>query len=366
MTDPRLARMARTIVDYSLALKPGDLLRIEASALTQPLVAAAFAEAMRAGANVLTRISLDGIGESFLRLASDDQLAYISESERVETETVTARLAIGGGWNNRSLSGVNPDRLAIQRKARAPIAERMLQRRLKGELRWCITQYPTQASAQDAEMSLEEYESFVFGACFADRDDPVLEWQRLSSTQGVLVERLNRVKKLRVEAADTELELSVRDRRWINSDGKANFPSGEVFSAPVEDSVNGRIRFEFPAVYSGRMVTGISLEIKDGRVTGAQADTGEDFLEATIATDAGAARLGEVAFGTNPGIQRFTRNILFDEKIGGTMHFALGNAYPECGGSNKSAIHWDLIKDLRTEGRVFADGELIYENGRFK
>ncbi len=366
MTDPRLARMARTIVDYSLALKPGDLLRIEASALTQPLVAAAFAEAMRAGANVLTRISLDGIGESFLRLASDEQLAYISESERVETETVTARLAIGGGWNNRSLSGVNPDRLAIQRKARAPIAERMMQRRLKGELRWCITQYPTQASAQDAEMSLEEYESFVFGACFADRDDPVREWQRLSSTQAALVERLNRVRKLRVEAAATELELSVQDRRWINSDGKSNFPSGEVFSAPVEDSVNGRIRFEFPAVYSGRMVTGISLEFKDGQVRAAQAESGEDFLKAMIATDAGAARLGEVAFGTNPGIQRFTRNILFDEKIGGTMHFALGNAYPECGGSNKSAIHWDLIKDLRSEGRVFADGELIYENGRFR
>ena len=365
MIDHRLERMARTIVDYSLALKPGDLLRIEASALTQPLVAAAFAEAMRAGANVLTRISLDGIGESFLRLASDDQLAYISESERVETETVTARLAIGGGWNNRSLSGVNPDRLAIQRKARAPIAERMLQRRLKDELRWCITQYPTQASAQDAEMSLEEYESFVFGACFADRPDPIAEWQSLSATQAGLVERLNRVRRLRVEARDTELELAVENRRWVNSDGKANFPSGEVFSAPVENSVNGRIRFEFPAVYSGRMVTGISLEFKDGRVVAAQAESGEDFLKAMIATDAGAARLGEVAFGTNPGIQRFTRNILFDEKIGGTMHFALGAAYPECGGNNKSAIHWDLIKDLRSGGRVFADGKLIYEQGKF-
>jgi len=366
VVDPRLERMARTIVDYSLALKPGDLLRIEASALAQPLVLAAHAEATRAGAHVLTRISLEGIGESFLRHASDEQLACVPESERVETETVTARLAIGGGWNNRSLSGISPDRLALQRKARAPIAERMMQRRLNGELRWCITQYPTNASAQDAEMSLAEYEDFVFGACFADRPDPIAEWQSLSAVQAGLVERLSRVRRLRVEARDTELELAVENRRWINSDGKANFPSGEVFTAPVEDSVNGRIRFEFPAVHSGRMVTGINLKFKDGRVQIAQAESGEDFLKAMIATDAGAAALGEVAFGTNAGIQRFTRNILFDEKIGGTMHFALGASYPECGGRNKSAIHWDLIKDLRTEGRVLADGELIYEQGKFK
>lgn len=366
MTDPRLARMARTIIDYSLALKPGDLLRIEAAALAQPLILAAATEAIRAGAHVISRISLDGISEAFLRHASDEQLAYIAESERVETETVTARLAIGGGWNNRNLSGISPDRLALQRKARAAIAERLMQRRLKGELRWCITQYPTHASAQDAEMSLAEYEDFVFGACFADRPDPIAEWQNLSATQAGLVARMERARRLRVEARDTELELSVEGRHWVNSDGKANFPSGEVFSAPVEDSVNGRIRFEFPAVYSGRMVTGISLEFRDGRVLSAQAESGEDFLKAMIATDAGAAALGEVAFGTNPGIQRFTRNILFDEKIGGTMHFALGASYPECGGRNKSAIHWDLIKDLRTEGRVFADGELIYEQGKFR
>jgi aminopeptidase len=366
MTDPRLARMARTIVDYSLALRPGDLLRIEAAALAQPLVVAAFTEAVRAGAHVLTRIALDGIAEAFLQHASDDQLGHIPESERVETETITARLAIGGSWNNRSLTGVHPDRLALQRKARSSLQERMLQRRVKGELRWCITQYPTPAAAQDAEMSLSEYEDFVFGACFADRPDPIAEWQSLSAFQAGLVERLSRIRRLRVEAPDTELELSVADRRWVNSDGKANFPSGEVFTAPIEDSVNGRIRFEFPAIYSGRAVTGINLCLKSGRVTGARAESGDEFLQAMIATDAGSSRLGEVAFGTNPGIQRFMRNILFDEKIGGTMHFALGSSYPECGGQNKSAIHWDLIKDLRTAGRVFADGELLFEQGEFR
>jgi aminopeptidase len=364
--DPRIERMARTIVEYSLALRPNDLLRIEAPALAQPLILATYRSALKAGAHIVTRLVLDGLAESLLRHASDAQLAHVSESERVELETITARLVIGGAWNTRELSTVPAERLARFRQARGALTSRILQRKAAGQLRSCITHFPTQADAQQAEMSLAEYEDFVFSACFCDRPDPITEWRKLSGTQAGIVERLNRVRQLRVEALDTELELSVADRTWVNSDGKANFPSGEVFSAPVEDSVCGSIRFDFPAIYAGRAVHDIRLRFEQGRVVASCAAQGEDLLKAMLATDAGAARLGEVAFGCNYGVTRFTHNILFDEKIGGTMHFALGASYPECGGRNQSAIHWDLIKDLRTQGRVHADGALFYENGQFK
>jgi aminopeptidase len=357
--------MAQTIVDYSLGLRQQELLRIEAPALAQPLVKAVLVEALRAGANVLTRAALDELDETFLRLASAEQLDYVSEIEFREIEAINARLVIGGSWNARALAGIDPQRQARRARARAPLLCRLLERKARGELRSCITLFPTQAQAQLAEMALAEYEEFVFQGCFADKADPIAEWQALSRRQAGLVERLKRVRQLRIEAADTELELSVAGRNWVNSDGKANFPSGEVFSSPVEDSVNGVIRFEFPAIHAGREVCDLRLEFAQGRVVRATATQGQDFLDAMLASDEGARRLGEVAFGTNPGIQRFTRNILFDEKIGGTMHFALGSAYPECGGLNRSAIHWDLIKDLRPGGRVRADGDLLYENGRF-
>jgi aminopeptidase len=357
--------MARTIVEYSLALKAGDVLRIEAASVVQSLVKAVYAEALKSGANVFVRAGLEGMTETFFNLAGPEQLAFVAEFERMEIETLTARLFIGGSWNPRSLSNVDPAKLAIQRKARAGLFERLMERRAKGEVRTCITHFPTHADAQLAEMALDEHEDFVFGACFADREDPVAEWRKLSAFQQAIADRLERIRHLRIEAADTELELSVEQRHWLNSDGKANFPSGEIFSAPVEDSVNGTIRFEFPAIYSGREVNDIRLRFERGKVVEAHAGKGEDFLKTMLATDEGASRLGEVAFGTNPNIQRFTHNILFDEKIGGTMHFALGSAYAECRGKNKSAIHWDLIKDLRAQGRVYADGALIYENGRF-
>jgi aminopeptidase len=365
MIDPRIDRMAQTITGYSLALKPGDLLRIEAPALAQVLIRAVYAEALKAGAHVMTRIGLEGIAEEFYRNASAAQLAFVGDVEKLEVERLTARLVIGGNWNTRSMRQVDPAKLATQRQARRELFTRLLERKAAGELKSCITHFPAPADAQQAELSLREYEDFVFRACFCDRDDPIAEWRRLSQYQAGVVERLSPVRQLRIEAADTDLELSVAGRTWINSDGRANFPSGEVFTAPVEDSATGRIRFEFPAIMSGQEVNDIRLRFDRGRVVAATAARGEDYLQAMLRTDAGAQALGEVAFGLNPGIQRFTHNILFDEKIGGTMHFALGAAYPECGGRNRSAIHWDMIKDLRRQGRVYADGSLIYENGRF-
>jgi aminopeptidase len=264
-----------------------------------------------------------------------------------------------------TLAGVEPSRLTLGRQARRPLLERMMTRKAVGELKTCLTQYPTNASAQEAGMSLADYEEFVFRACFADRPDPIAAWQELSREQQAHVDFLNGVEMLKVEGPGTGLTLSVEGRKWVNSDGKANFPSGEVFTGPVEDSVNGRVRFDVPTVFSGKVVEGIELEFKAGKVVSASAARGDDMLQSALDTDAGSRLLGEFAFGLNYGITRATKNILFDEKIGGTIHMAVGAGYPETGSKNRSAIHWDMIKDMK-QGRVFADGKLAYEGGRFK
>jgi aminopeptidase len=239
-----------------------------------------------------------------------------------------------------------------------------MERKGRGELKSCLTQYPTNASAQEAGMSLAAYADFVFAACFVDQPDPIAAWKRLSAEQQRYVDFLNKVKTLRVEGPGTDLALSVEGRRWVNSDGKANFPSGEVFTGPVEDSAEGRITFDVPTLFTGHPVEGIELEFRGGRVVKASAARGNDMLQSALDTDERSRYLGEFAFGLNYGITRPTRNILFDEKIGGSIHTAIGAGYPETGSTNRSGIHWDMIKDMK-QGRVYADGKLVYENARF-
>jgi len=239
-----------------------------------------------------------------------------------------------------------------------------MERAAVGEMRWCGTQYPTEAHAQDAEMSLTDYEDFVFKSCLLDQDDPGAGWQGVRDSQQHIVDYLMAHDTIHIVAPGTDLTYRTGGRIWINSDGKHNFPSGEVFTGPHEDSAEGHVRFSYPAIYNGREVEDVRLTFKAGKVVEATAGRGQEFLLAMLDTDPGARYLGEVAFGLNYGIQRFTRNILFDEKIGGTMHMALGRAYPDTGGKNDSAIHWDLISDLR-EGEVYADGELCYRAGKF-
>jgi aminopeptidase len=289
---------------------------------------------------------------------------FVPEYEKQELESLNARLVIRGDENVMTLSGVDPARLTIGRQARRPLLERMMARKAVGELKNCLTQYPTNASAQEAGMSLADYEDFVFRACFADRADPIAAWRDLSRQQQVYVDFLNGVKMLKVEGPDTELSLSVEGRKWVNSDGKANFPSGEVFTGPVENSAEGRITFNVPTLFSGRPVEGIELEFKAGRVVSATAARGNDMLQSALDTDERSRYLGELAFGLNYGITRATKSILFDEKIGGTIHMAVGAGYPETGSTNRSGIHWDMIKDMK-QGRVYADGKLVYENGKF-
>jgi len=356
--------MAQTIAQYSVSLKPGDRFLILASVPGLPLAREVYREALTLGALPVVRTLHPQLDELLYRYGNDDQVQFVPEHEKQELESLNARLVIRGDENVMTLAGVEPARLRLGRQARRPLLERMMVRKAAGELKNCVTQYPTSGSAQEAGMSLADYEEFVFHACFADRSDPIGAWRELSRQQQTYVDFLNKVKTLRVEGPGTEMTLSVEDRKWANSDGKANFPSGEVFTSPVEDSVNGRVRFDVPTLFSSRPVEAIELEFKAGKVVSATAARGEDMLQSALDTDAGSRSLGEFAFGLNYGITRATRNILFDEKMGGTIHMAVGAGYPETGSTNRSAIHWDMIKDMK-QGRVYADGKLVYENGRF-
>ncbi len=365
MRDERLVRMAAVLTRYSLGLRPGERVAILSTPLAEPLVELAYLEALRLGA--LPEVSLEpaGLRRIFLAEASPPQLADISPRERLLVESYDAVLRISAPANTRDLAGIPPERLASRSRATSVLQQTMLRRAASGAFKWTTTQYPTQASAQEADMSLPEYEEFVWEACLLNDPDPVASWWRLGATQERYVAYLNERDRFRVSSADVDLTFRAGGRRWINSDGRHNFPSGEVFTCPIEDSLEGTVRFTYPAIVMGKEIVGVRLSFRQGVVVEASAQKGEDQLRELLRTDEGSCRVGEVAFGTNPGIRRFTRNVLFDEKIRGTMHLALGAAYPETGGTNTSAIHVDLIADLTKESECVADGEVFYRNGEF-
>jgi aminopeptidase len=263
------------------------------------------------------------------------------------------------------MTSIDPARLGQAQKARQVLMKTLMKRQADGSAAWVGTQFPTHSSAQDAEMSLPEYEDFVYRAGMVHRKDPVAHWRKLSERQARLCALLGKHETIRIVGKDTDITFNVAGRRWMNCDGHVNFPDGEVFTGPVEDSASGQIRFTFPAVYNSRAVENVRLTFKHGKVVDATADKGEEMLRQMLEIDAGARRVGELAFGTNPDIQRFTRNTLFDEKIGGTLHMALGASIPESGGKNQSAIHWDMVCDTRAGFTVYGDGKVIQKNGRF-
>jgi aminopeptidase len=363
--DPRLAKLAQVLVRYSLKVQPGQLVRISGPAAAEPLIVEAYRDVLAAGAHPYTRIAVDGLDEIFYKQATDDQIRFVSPLAPIEVEKIDAELGIWASTNTRALTGVDPKRMAMRREATREISRRFLERAAHNELRWVGTQYPTHADAQDAEMSLAEYEDFVFGAGLLNEPDPMAAWERVRRDQDRIARMLATKDTLHLVGPEIDLTVRVGGRRWINAAGESNFPDGEVFTGPVEGATSGRVRFAFPAIYGGREVQGITLTFAGGRVTEATAEKGQEFLRAMLDLDAGARVLGEFAFGLNYGITRFTRNILFDEKIGGTVHMALGAAYPETGGTNTSGLHWDMIADLRKDSEVRADGEVIYRNGAF-
>ncbi len=365
MHDPRLDRLAQVLVNYSVGVKPGQLVRIAAPPEAMPLVSALYRQVLAAGGQPFVRLTPEDLQEILAKHGNDSQLQFCNPITLHEYEKIDCSIGIWAETNTRALSNCDPKKLSMIQSARKPLNSIFFSRAAAGRLHWTGTQYPTQACAQDAEMSLAEYADFVFAAGLLDTADPVAAWKRISQTQQRLADCLNGKKSYHVVAANgTDVTMSIENHVWINCDGHENFPDGEVFSGPVLDSVNGQINFSFPAVHQGREVQDVQLIFRDGKVVDARASKGLDFLISMLDMDAGSRLLGECAIGTNYSITRFTRNTLFDEKIGGTVHFALGAGYPETGNTNESGLHWDMVVDLRPGGYVEADGVKVCENGR--
>ena len=370
MRDSRLDKLAKVIVDYSASVKPGQIVRLSGEPIALPLLEALYERLIQVGAHVVPRLAPDSFQQMFFKHANDEQLTHISEIAKHEVETIDASISLWAETNTKALSGADPARQAAASSARKPISKTFLSRAAEGKLKWCGTLYPTQASAQDAEMSLADYEDFVFQAGHLDKEDPVAEWQQIEKRQQKVVDYLNGKKKVHFQAANgTDLHVTVDGMTWINCCGRENFPDGEVFTGPnleaADGGVNGVVRYSFPAVHHGREVHDIELTFEKGRVVDARASKNQDFLIQMLDQDEGARSLGEIAIGTNYNITRYTKNTLFDEKIGGTFHAAVGAGYPESGNSNESGLHWDMVCDLRTGGTITVDGEVISRDGKF-
>lgn len=363
--DPRIERLAKLLVHYSLKLKKGQLVKIRGEVVALPLIQALYEEALQAGAYPYTDILNTAEDEYFLKNANADQMKYISPLSRMEINKIDAYVSIWGAANTQFLSGVDPKRQAMRAKNTSSLFGTLLKRIASGSLKWVGTQYPTQADAQQAEMSLCDYEDFVYRAGHVHRPNPEKHWKKIETEQRRLVKILNRTKKLHVRAGETDLTMNVTGRPWVSCHGTENFPDGEIFTSPLEDSMEGRIHFTLPAFYHGRRVDDVRLDFKKGKVVSDSASKNEDYLKAMLNSDKGARYVGEFAIGTNYEIKNATGNTLFDEKIGGTCHVAVGAGLGESGGKNKSSIHWDMVCDLRKNGEIKADGKVIYRKGKF-
>ncbi|MGC9357023.1 MAG: aminopeptidase [Anaerolineae bacterium] len=363
--DNRIERMARVLVDYSVDVQPGDRVAISSEPSAAPLIRAVYERVLKRGGNPIANIVIPGLDEIFLRVADDEQLAFVDPLRKLVIEEFECIINVRAATNTRALSGIEPSRQTQRQRAMQPLLRRYIERAAEGELKWVGTQFPTAAYAQEADMSLREYENFVYGACYCDREDPVAEWKRVHDEQARIVDWIEGRDRVEVKGPNADLTLSIAGRTFVNSDGHHNMPSGEVFTGPVEDSANGWVRFTYPAVTGGREVEGVELWFEEGRVVKATAKKNEAYLLQMLDSDEGARYLGEFAIGTNYGIQRFTKNILFDEKIGGSFHLAVGMGYPETGSKNQSSIHWDMICDMREGGEIWVDGDLLYKGGKF-
>jgi aminopeptidase len=364
--DQRAEALARVLVQYSASIKEEDVCVIQGETAAEPLMQAVYEEVVKAGAFPIVELTMEEQAPAFFRHANDAQLDWVSPTALWVADNADARIRVLADQNTRALSGVDPERQARRQTAAKPLMEKMMSRTAAGEFRWALTLFPTQAYAAEADMSLTDYEDFYYRACLCDRDDPVQAWQDQSEETRRLAEWMEGKEEIRIEGPGTDLRLNVTGRKFIAADGRHNMPDGEFFTGPVENSASGEVSFSYPAVYGGREVAGVKLRFEDGRIVDATAERNEDFLISTLDTDEGARRLGELGIGTNYGIDRFTKEILLDEKIGGTVHLAVGMSYPETGGKNNSAVHWDMVCDLRRGGRITVDGDPLQVDGRFQ
>ena len=365
MRDPRVTNLARILVEHSARVKEGDVCTVEGASAAEPLLQAVYEEVLKAGGNPIVQMALASQQEAFFEHASDAQLEWVSPTSEWVVEHADVRIAVMASENTRALSQVAPDRQTRVQSARQHLMKKMMERSAAGEYRWALTLFPTNAYASEAGMSLAAYEDFYYGACLATEDDPVGAWKRQSQETERLKDWIEGRSEVHITGEGTDLRLGIRGRKFIAAGGRHNMPDGEFFTGPVEDSAEGEISFHLPATYAGREVAGVRFRFEAGKVVDASATKGEDFLIQMLDTDEGARRLGELGIGTNYGITDGTGEILLDEKIGGTVHLAVGRSYPETGGINESAIHWDMICDLRRGGRIEVDGKLLEQDGKF-
>jgi aminopeptidase len=363
MVDSRVEKLARLCVHYSVAMNPKEKVVIQGSELAFPLINEIFRECLLSDAYPYVKPELD-VAYTFYKHAKEHQLKFVSPFEKFMDENMDVQIRIECQPNPKRLTNIDPSKIQIRRASGRESSEILTKRSSEGKFRSVILPYPISAQAQEAAMSLEEYEDFVYKSCLVDKEDPVVEWTKVHEQQEKVCRFLNHIDEMHILGEDTDLTFSVKGRKWINCSGKENMPDGEVFTSPIEDSANGAVRFTLPGIFSEREVEDIKLTFRDGKVAEASAAKGNEFLQRTLQIE-GADRIGEAAIGTNYGITRFTKNMLFDEKIGGTIHIALGTSFPESGGLNESAIHWDILKDMKKDGEIYADGKLFYKNGKF-
>jgi aminopeptidase len=363
--DQRADALASILVRYSTKVGEGDVCAIQSTTTAEPLVQAVYEEILRAGGLPIMQMSTEGASAAFYDIASERQLDWIPPTAHWVAENVDVRIAIMADANARELSRADPKKQARSQKARKPLMETSMKRAAAGEYRWSLTLFPTHAYASEAGMSLADYEDFYYAACLATDGDPLTAWQRQSDEVNRLAEWMQGREEIHITAPGTDVKLNVSDRKFIPCVGEHNMPDGEFFTGPIEDSATGEVAFSFPATYGGREVSGVKFRFEQGKIVDASAEQGEEFLIEMLDTDEGARRLGELGIGTNYGIATGTKEILLDEKIGGTVHMAVGMSYPETGGVNDSAVHWDMVCDLRRGGAIVVDGTELQRNGKF-
>lgn len=352
--DPRWRALGELLVNYSLQVKPGEKLMIAMGELeSYPLVRGAYEAAVKAGGYPQVQFLSESLRHQLLKHGSPEQLSWVPAVEAFGMEWADCYLGLRGASNLHEHDDIPADRLSLNQKAMGKVSTMRWEK-----TRWCLVRVPNAAFAQQARTDEETITEMFFNAC-------LLDWPRESARWREWAQRLNGSRRVRVTGRGTDLSFSVEGRTWFAWDGRSNMPDGEIMTAPVEDSLEGQIHFDFPGVLSGRLIHDIRLVWKGGRLTEVTSSTHQDFLRAVLATDAGASIVGEFAIGTNPAVDRFCNDILIDEKIGGTVHIAFGRSYPECGGHNVSAIHWDIVKDIRTDGQVEVDGRPVLRRGEF-
>ena len=364
MVDSRIEKLAKLCVSYSVNIKKKEKVWIWGDPLALPLVGEIYKECLLCDAYPFVIIPESVFGYVFYKYAKEHQLKFVSPLTKLLVENADVTIRVACDPNPKRLTTINSAKIRKHSASQKEINEIFDKRYAEGKLRWTVLPYPINAQAQEAAMSLEEYEDFVYNSCLLNRKDPINEWRKIEKQQEKTCAAMNKTSRIRIVGEDTDLTFSTKGRKWISCTGKENMPDGEVFTGPVENSLNGTIRFTYPGIYSDKEVEDITLTFNKGKVIKASAAKGDELLKEILKIE-GANRIGEAAIGTNYDITKFTKEMLFDEKMGGTIHMALGDSYPETGGLNKSAIHWDLLKDMKNGGEIYADDRLFYKNGKF-